>query len=173
MTPERQILQFLLAAIVAFCMVLACQPARAMQIVPRWALEKNASNVGAGNAERLYSLEALFPISDAQRLKVEGGGWLSRQSDRQSMYFISASWGYRAQLPLGGVFFEAFVGPAWVSRLDARQSSHIQIKHDLGVGWTDAKGWGLGLGYSHLSNAGIAPPNLGRDFLGMRFLLPL
>lgn len=148
-------------------------PVHAGQLVPKYALEKNASVEGAGNAERLYGLEYLHPMGQAMRLKAEFGGWVSRQEDRSSMVYSAVSWGYKVHLPVG-LFFEAFVGPGWNSQADSRTGSRFNIHHDLGVGWMDANGWGLGVGFKHISNGGFFPgPNLGRDFLGVRFLIPI
>ena len=141
------------------------------QIVPKWGFEKNVIAQGAGGGERMYGIEYIHPIKDSMFLKGDTGGWISRQDDRRSSPYASFQWGYRVQMTWG-LFFEAAVGPGYVHALDARSSSHVNIFHDLGVGWLQ-NGYGLGLGFKHISNAGIVPPNLGRDFLGVRFLIPL
>lgn len=151
----------------------AASCSHAATLAPRWAFEKNAADEGVGNGERLYAVEMLCQLGPSTRLKTEVGGWISKQSDRESSLYASVAWGYRARM-ISGFSFEAFVGPAYVAKTDSRLGSHLQIKHDIGIGWTDADGWGGAVGLTHFSNAGLfAGPNLGRDFFGVRFLIPL
>ncbi len=142
-----------------------------IQLVPKWAFEKNAASEGVGAGERLYGLEVLCPIGEAMKIKTEFGGWISKQDGRSSSLYTSISWGYRVASQ-SGPFFEAFVGPTWISKPDSQLGSHLQISHDLSFGWLK-DGWGVGLGFKHISNAGMSQPNRGRDFLGFRFLIPL
>jgi hypothetical protein len=150
-----------------------CHSAEAAQVVPKWGFEKNIISEGTGSAERTYGLEYLHPIgaAKAMHLKAEVGAWWARQAGRSSSFYTSAQWGYRVAMPWG-LFVEAYVGPGWVAITDDRNSSHVNIFHDVGIGWLQ-HGWGLGLGFKHISNAGVVPPNLGRDFGSVRFIIPL
>lgn len=44
-------------------------------------------------------------------------------------------------------------------------SGNLQFVNDVAVGVSNGAGFGVGLAYRHVSNAGIAQPNRGRDFL--------
>ena len=65
---------------------------------------------------------------------------------------------------LTGLFMRIGAGPAWVSQVDDRLSSRFNFSLQSAVGLTH-NGWSTGLKYQHYSNAGIVPPNLGRDFI--------
>lgn len=147
--------------------------AKGVTLIPRWAIEKNAREEGFGIADRLYALGLLCPIGDAMRIRTEVGGYITRQEERRSAAYVSVSWGYRVRL-VSGMELAAYVGPAFVTATDSHQSSRGQIKHDLAIGWSDSGGWGLQINYTHFSNGSLgAGPNLGRDFFGMAFLIPL
>ncbi len=66
---------------------------------------------------------------------------------------------------LSGLFIRVGVGPAWYFRIDDRVSSHLNANLQGVVGLT-SNGWAVGAGYWHYSNAGLVPPNLGRDYIG-------
>lgn len=135
-----------------------------IQLVPRFGFEKNAFQYGAGAAERLYSLGAVFPLSDPVRLKAEVGGWISKGQDgRKSSLYASFSWGFRAVLK-SGLFGEVFLGPTYLHTTDSQLGGHFQIHFELGAGIMTDDGWGLGVAYGHFSSAGIEMPNEGKDF---------
>lgn len=70
----------------------------------------------------------------------------------------------RVETP-SGLFMRLGAGPAWVIRQDDRVSSHFNFNLQGALGLTH-NGWDLGVGLTHYSNAGLWPPNEGRDFLG-------
>jgi hypothetical protein len=71
----------------------------------------------------------------------------------------------RVQTP-GGMFTRVGIGPAFITETDSRLSSIFEFNIQGAVGWTQ-NGWDIGVVYNHYSNAGIWPPNFGRDFLGL------
>lgn len=154
-----------------FAALLSAPLVMAAQVVSKYAVEKNSIPNGVGSGERLYGVEYVERIKRAIHIKGEIGVWISKQSERHSSLFASAGGGYRVQLD-SGLFFEAFLGPGFVHSTDAHSSSHIEIMHDINAGFMK-DGFGIGLGYKHISNAGLVPPNLGRDFAGMRFVIPI
>jgi hypothetical protein len=160
--------------LLALMMIPCPSQAAPIQIVPKWAFEKHALKVGAGAAERLYGLEALFPISEAMRIKAEGGGWISKGQDgRRSSYYVSVAWGYHAELE-SGLFGEVFIGPAWISAPDSQLGSNLQLQHTLGLGFQSKGGWALSARCYHFSNGSTFPgPNEGRDFCGPGFHIPI
>jgi hypothetical protein len=154
--------------------VLASAPARAAELVPKYGFEKAALTDGASVSDRMYALELSRAIGAprAMRLKAELGGWIARAPGRESAQYLSAQWGYRAEMA-SGLYFEAYIGPGYVTRLDTELGSHAEIFHDVNAGFIDAHGFGLAFGYKHISNGGYRQPNRGRDFGQMRFVIPL
>lgn len=70
----------------------------------------------------------------------------------------------RVETPTG-LFVRMGVGPALVTRTDDRLSSIGEFNIQGAIGFSQG-GWDIGLGYRHYSNAGLVPPNFGRDFWG-------
>ncbi len=66
---------------------------------------------------------------------------------------------------LSGLFVRVGAGPAYYFRTDDRVSSNWNASLQAVVGLTQ-RGYDIGVGYFHYSNAGLKPPNLGRDFIG-------
>jgi hypothetical protein len=64
-----------------------------------------------------------------------------------------------------GLFMRLGAGPAWYFREDDRVSSHFNFNLQGALGLTQ-NGWALGVVLIHYSNAGLVPPNLGRDYIG-------
>lgn len=67
---------------------------------------------------------------------------------------------------VGGIFTRVGVGPAFITGTDERLSSIFEFNIQYAIGITQS-GWDVGLVGNHYSNAGIWPPNYGRDFLGL------
>lgn len=170
MKPDSPVIKKAAIGVLSLLLLLTGS-AQAGQFVPKWSFEKNVVVHGAGTGERLYGVEYLQPISSNMLLKVEGGGWIARQADRKSSLFASAAWGYRVAAPWG-MFAEAYLGPGLIQYTDSQLGGHFQIFHSINLGWLQ-DGWGLGLGFTHISNAGLTQVNRGRDFAGFRFIIPL
>lgn len=71
-----------------------------------------------------------------------------------------------------GLFVRVGAGPAWVFHTDDRVSSNFNFNLQ-GVVGVVAGGMIIGGGYFHYSNAGLTPPNPGRDFIGPVVEIPL
>ena len=71
------------------------------------------------------------------------------------------------------IYADFFTGPSLITRPDNRLSSPIEFKHDVGVGVMGKNKVGIGINYSHLSNAGIRQPNLGRNAVQLKLTLPI
>lgn len=159
--------------LIALALLLVSQLSYATETVIKWGFEKNVIAEGTGNAERSFAAENLHALGDSPMfIKSEAGFWVARDAGRRSSFYSAVSWGYRVRTPLG-LFFEGFIGPGYVSVLDTQLGSHLEIVHDLNAGFIDYGGWGIGAGFKHISNAGLAMPNRGRDFFSIRFLIPI
>lgn len=103
--------------------------------------------------------------------KLETGLWAdSGGSNRSSAGFGAASLGLEPHL---GVFYiHSFWGLAFITDTDSMLSTHYQFMQDLGLGVGDNRGIRVGVGYKHISNAGIKSPNRGRDFLYINLQIP-
>lgn len=87
-----------------------------------------------------------------------------------SPVFISHSIGLEAKTE---TFFGYYLmGPALITSTDSKLSSVLQFSHDIGGGFKDKRGVALDLSYRHFSNAGLWPPNYGRNFIILRLTLP-
>lgn len=141
------------------------------QIVPRYGLEKNLITRGAGKSDRLWGVEYLKETNSAHLFKLDLGTYLVSAPGRKDSFYGALSWGYRVHLPLG-LFASAFFGPGFITHPDTQLGGRFQFFHDVNVGVMQ-DGFGMGLGFRHLSSAGLNRPNIGRDFLCMRFLIKL
>ncbi len=66
----------------------------------------------------------------------------------------------------GGMFTRVGLGPALITHVDDRLSSIGEVNIQYALGFAQ-NGWDIGVIGNHFSNAGIVPPNFGRDFLGL------
>ncbi len=66
----------------------------------------------------------------------------------------------------GGMFTRVGFGPAAIAHTDDRLSSIFEFNIQYALGFEQG-GWDIGIIGNHFSNAGIWPPNYGRDFLGL------
>lgn len=99
----------------------------------------------------------------------EIGGWASGESGERNSLYGSYQTGVKTK---GTFYAQVFSGVALITAPDCRLSSVLQFKHDVGIGIKDERNVGIGLDYSHISNAGITLPNLGRDMLQVRVEFP-
>lgn len=73
----------------------------------------------------------------------------------------------------GPVYFHFFQSVGAISAQDQYLSGYFQFFEDLGVGFKGTNGTGIGLGYKHISNAGITTPNRGKDLINLMVRFPL
>lgn len=64
-------------------------------------------------------------------------------------------------------FATAVWGPAYLSQKDSDLGGHFQFMQDLTLGLEDDYNT-IGVGYKHISSAGIEKPNRGKDFIYFR-----
>ncbi|MCM0604568.1 MAG: acyloxyacyl hydrolase [Xanthomonadaceae bacterium] len=84
--------------------------------------------------------------------------------------FVSHAIGFETKTE---TFFGYYLlGPALISGTDSKLSSILQFTHDLGAGFKDKRGIAVDISYRHFSNAGLWPPNNGRNFIVLRLSMP-
>jgi len=103
---------------------------------------------------------------------LEGGGWVDNGGEGRKSSLIT-----KAQLGVSpgqsnGIFGKVFTGVCAISSTDTMLGGHGQFCTDVGIGFRDRDTY-MGVGYMHVSSAGLSRPNKGRDFItlemGLRF----
>jgi hypothetical protein len=121
-------------------------------------------------SNKYLSLGYVDNLNDFLKNQIEIGGWNTNIPGQKSSLYSAYQLGYRTRSQL---YLQFFTGVAAISNVDNRLSTNFEFKHDLGVGFKTLKDMGIGLDYSHVSNAGIKTPNLGRDFIQLRVEFPI
>jgi hypothetical protein len=96
----------------------------------------------------------------------EVGAWIDNSSNKgqRSSLIAKAQIGVKPG-PMVGVYGKVFTGIAVISSPDSLLGSVPQFATDFGIGVRDTTS-SIGIGYSHVSNAGLfSPVNRGRDFV--------
>jgi hypothetical protein len=98
-------------------------------------------------------------------------GYFKDPSDSaRSSGYAASGLGVEIDSYLYGSFY---FGPALISCPDNLLAGNLQFNTDLTIGLKDKRGLKLGVGYKHLSNAGIKEPNIGREFVYMGLTFPI
>lgn len=101
----------------------------------------------------------------------EGGFFIDNQGEgRKSAAFANAALGL--SIIKETLYTRFFFGPALISDTDTRLSTHYQFNTDAEIGIRDERDVAMGIGYKHMSNAGIKLPNAGRDFIFIKLAIP-
>ena len=120
-------------------------------------------------SHKFFTIGYTDKLSDIFDYQIESGGWKTSYKGERNSLYTSYQIGIKTDTIFYGRFF---TGPALISTTDQRLSSVFQFKHDLGVGFKDKRNVGIGINYSHVSNANLKLPNLGRDFIQLRVEIP-
>ncbi len=95
----------------------------------------------------------------------EGGGWVDIAGDgRKDSLYGAYQLGVEASHI---VTARVMAGPAIVTTPDAMLGGPFAFTEDFFLGIRGDEGATVGLKYKHISNAGLEPPNVGRDFMGV------
>jgi hypothetical protein len=123
---------------------------------------------GDGPFERYGSLGIQY--GDIWKVRGNGGYWFSPGG-------VSSSFGsFQGGLEVagaGGGFASILFGPALITDEGGKLAGHLQFHLSGTAGVQDSNGYGIGLQWIHLSNAGIQSPNLGLDVWTACLLIPL
>ena len=82
-----------------------------------------------------------------------------------SSFFAAGQLGF--EVNNRGTVASIFSGPALISNTDSMLGSYLEFVTDLHLGLQDGNMNYLGLFYRHVSSAGLAEPNVGRDIVGL------
>lgn len=120
------------------------------------------------NDSRYISLGLTDDFNGLIKDRIEIGYW--KDPYNSSSFYTTYQLGLSAKNEI--VYAEFFTGPSLITQPDYRLSTPFEFKHDIGIGVLGKDKVGIGINYSHLSNAGIREPNLGRDSLQLKLTLP-
>lgn len=101
------------------------------------------------------------------KLRGSIGGWLDSFNNRSSSLFYSGQLGY--EVNNNGFLAGVFSGPCVITNTDGLLGGNLQFMSDFHLGIQDVENNYFGLMYRHISSAGLATPNIGRDFMGLEF----
>jgi hypothetical protein len=129
-------------------------------------------NSAPDGSSKIFGVRREAPLARGLSYAMEGGGYVDNAGGGRKGSGL-------AKLQVGttpgdaiGVFGKAFVGPCYLTTTDNQLGGHGQFCSDVGVGLRDSESF-MAVNYSHISSAGLAMPNRGRDFLvfetGLRF----
>ena len=96
------------------------------------------------------------------------GGWIDNAGGGKTGSALAAAqigW----EIERNGIVASVFSGPCLLSETDILLGGHFQFMDDLHLGIRDVSGYYIGVIYRHISSAGIATPNIGRDIVGLEF----
>jgi len=135
-------------------------------------LSKSAKNsfsetktLGFGYTNKMFELRQLSFLA----YQYEGGFWVDsqRQEGRKDSLYGSASLGL--DILADSFRVTSMHGIGLISSPDTYLGSHGQFFHDVCLGLQDdVNKANISLCYKHISNAGIVPPNIGRDFMSIK-----
>lgn len=115
--------------------------------------------------ERAASIGYRINLSDNWFIKPEIGGWLGGRG--KESWFIGCPIGLQVWVPVTGLYATAAVGPSRISQPDEMLGGRGQCDVEFGLGLKTEKA-NIGAVWKHFSSAGLATPNLGRDFVGIQ-----
>lgn len=122
------------------------------------------NTVGSG----IYALGYENKFSDPFVYKIEFGGYGAGSGvGRSGAVFGATMLGIRAG-SIDGLNAQLLAGTQFISQTDVALSSNFQFTEEVSVSYQS-----LGLGYRHISNAGITRPNLGRDYYFLNIVFPM
>lgn len=138
---------------------------------------KYGSNV-VKEGEPLGSTKTLFIADQVVILgpfirQYELGAWFDSKNSigRKNSALVGASIGIHVNAEI--FYGQALIGPSVISHTDLLLGGHFQFNNDVSVGLRDPDNKAtVGLNYKHVSSAGLAKPNQGRDFIMFRIGIP-
>lgn len=104
------------------------------------------------------SIAVETPISEHFASKVELGAIADRGTGAGGYSFV----GLGPKLKFKPFVVKSFWSIGGITHPDAKLGGHFQFSHDIGVG-VNSDGTGIGVGWKHISSAGLSMPNRGRD----------
>lgn len=121
-------------------------------------------NDSTNGSSKLFGIRRQESISFGIHSAFELGGYVDNGgAGRKGAALFKAQLGVTPG-PEVGTFAKAFFGPCLISARDTQLGGYGQFCSDIGIGIRDRDS-SVTIGYGHISSAGLALPNHGRDFL--------
>lgn len=133
---------------------------------------KFGKGVSNSSHSDLISIGFRDKLFDVFVYQYEGGIWLDPSGGgRKTSAILGASLGI--EVKSGDLVFRSVHGPSFISTPDAYIGGYFpNFNHDVYLGLRDKNDYSVGVSYKHVSNAGLMPPNLGRDFVSVDIGIP-
>lgn len=135
-------------------------------------------NIGPGISNTMLPAEFIGDINwlyrfDYIHLRTAAGFMFNRKisDDVSSSGFASFSIGTGVNFPW--FYAGIYTGVGFITHPDRKLGSNFQFFQDVEMGVRDDKGRTFGVFFKHVSNAGIVPPNIGRDYFGLSVGIPV
>ncbi len=158
--------QFLAAFFLFFFLSLCCRIAAADQMAFKYGLgtllpDNSGRNVKAFSLS--YQDYMGFGITEQFELGAFGDTFgHGRESSAFAFYSLGTT------VDAEPFRLQALWGAGGISNPDNRLGGLFQFTHDLCFSLYNRTGESIGIGYKHISSAGLSSPNRGRDFILMR-----
>ena len=133
-------------------------------LIVKYGAEIPKKDEGLGASKALFlSYQSL--LNRLFIYQYETGFWADNAgSGRKSSFLTGPSIGVNVEA--GYFYAQALSGPAIISATDSLLGGHLQFNNDVSFGIKDLKTSNtFGIDYKHISSAGLASPNAGRDFI--------
>ncbi len=158
--------QFLAAFFLFFFLSLCCKIAAADQVAFKYGVGTLLPDHSSLNV-KAFSLSKQSYIGFGLTEQVEIGGFgdtYGRGRLGSGFAFYSLGTTVDAQ-PFR---LQALWGAGGITTTDDRLGGNFQFTHDLSIALYDSSNESIGIGWKHISSAGLSSPNKGRDFILMR-----
>lgn len=121
---------------------------------------------------KIFSVGYTKKFFESLMYQLEAGTWIDNRRDlsRNSSGFGTGSLGVDIQT--GYIYTQALWGAGLITSPDSMLGGPFQFNTDLSIGVRDNNSYSIGLGYKHISSAGIELPNKGRDFMLVKLSVP-
>lgn len=142
--------------------------AAVLALLPLRSLADTTTTVRSGvdlthykNQTSIYSIGVQDLNRDGFGWKLEAGAWTDSGQDRKGSFFTSAM-GAKRFGDLDGFNLTGLFGIIVASNADGALGSPLAFTEEAILGYR-----AVGIGYKHISNAGLWVPNHGRDYLSV------
>lgn len=143
-------------------------------VIPWKALADDAVTLRMGadfthykNETAIYSLGSESFDRDGFGCKLEGGFWTAIDPSHRASPFGSVLGGKRFG-DYNGFNLTGFFGVVVLGHTDGALGGNAAFTEEAVLGYKT-----VSLGYKHISNAGLFPPNHGRDYISLTLAFPL
>lgn len=164
-------LKIFVSVLVALLILLAPYRALADSFL-KYGIGLSRSAESSASETKMFSLGFRDQLFGGLVYQYEGGMWIdSASKGRMSSAFFDA--GIGLEVRSGDLVLRSIHGVAFISTPDSYLGGYFpNFNHDIYVGIKDSNENSIGISYKHISNAGLMPPNVGRNFVSIDLGIP-